>query len=187
MVRDVTHLFHLRPHRILGPSTAKLQPTIFKDTRPLLSLIRHTQLLQITLAERMQAIQACQHRKELNHSGLQIKGNHMPTNKTSMASHNKDTFPQHQVNLAVSTFCLGDSHKISSRVLKNSKRTIPDRFHHSPNQLLQVRTNELLSPFRILIRAGSPTEESPPLIRGTPGDAETLDPSNDLPRAALKL
>ena len=122
----------------------------------------------------MQTIQACRHHKELNHSGLQIKGNHTPTIKASMA------LPQYQVGLVVSAFCLRDPHKSSSRVLKNSKQTITNRFHYSTNQLSQVRTNELLSLFRILIRAGSPTEEIPPLaIRGTPGEAETLDPSNN--------
>lgn len=133
MVRDVTPLFNLQPYRILGSSTAKLQPTIratlppIRDTRPPLSvhiilLIRHTQLLQITLVkiERMQAVQACRHHKQLNNSPLQIKGNHMPTNETSTASHNKNTLPQHQVGLV------------------NAKRAMPNHIHDSPNRLPQV-------------------------------------------------
>jgi len=64
---------------------------------------------------------------------------------------------------------------------------MPNRFHDSLNQLPQVRTNKLLSPFRILIRAGGPTEEIPlSTIRGTPGEAEALDPGNNFLRTALK-
>ena len=147
VVRDVTPL---------GSSTAKLQPirtTLppVRDTRPPLPVhiipsIRHTQLLQITLVkiERMQAVQACRHHKQLNNSPLQIKGNHMPTNETSTASHNKNTLPQHQVGLVVSTFRFRDSHKSSSRVLKNAKRAMPNRPHDSPNRLPQVRTNKII-------------------------------------------
>jgi hypothetical protein len=148
VVRDVTPL---------GSSTAKLQPTIrttlppVRDTRPPLPVhiipsIRHTQLLQITLVkiERMQAVQACRHHKQLNNSPLQIKGNHMSTNETSTASHNKNTLPQHQVGLVVSTFRFRDSHKSSSRVLKNAKRAMPNRPHDSLNRLPQVHTDKII-------------------------------------------
>ena len=112
----------------------------------LVHIMPHTQLLQITLVEieRMQAVQACRHCKQLNNSPLQIKGNHMPTKETSMASHNKITLPQRRVGPVVSTFYLRDPHKSSSRILKNTKRTMPDRFHDSPNRLPQVRTNKII-------------------------------------------